>query len=60
MNEEQTAEALGFIEATATYLEDMAERGDHAALYLYLKAVGILEAHGAGAEDTDDMPIRAI
>jgi len=45
MTNEQTAEALGFIEAVATYLEDMAERGDHAALYLYLKAAGILEAH---------------
>ena len=54
MNEEQTAEALGFIEAAATYLEDMAERGDHAALYLYLEATGIIETH------KNDMPIVAI
>jgi len=57
MNEEQTAEALGFIEAIATYLEDMAERGDHEALYLYLKAAGILANH---KDENDDMPIRAI
>ena len=54
MTNEQTAEALGFIEAVATYLEDMAEQGDHEALYLYLKAAGILETH------KNDMPIRAI
>lgn len=45
MTEEQTAEIFGFIEAAATYLADMAERGDAQALYLYLKANTILEEH---------------
>jgi hypothetical protein len=38
-----TEEVLGFIEAAATYLADMAERGDAHALYLCLKANELIE-----------------
>jgi hypothetical protein len=46
MTEEQTAEIFAFIQAVAPYLDDMASRGDHAAMHLHVVAVGVLAEHG--------------
>jgi hypothetical protein len=46
MTEEQSAEIFAFIRAVTPYLDDMASRGDHAAMHLHVVAVGILAGEG--------------